>query len=214
MARMPLVLPAGLEEQREPRARLGRAGSTGCRAAFADMLDEWELTREGDELWHGFCSLVAPVRTADGEPAVLKVSFDGDTESEHEALALQHWHGDGVVRLLRADPRRRALLLERLHRRDLTEVWDLEACEIVAGLYPRIHRPALPQLRTVTSYVERWLRLAGPAAQRRTHPAPDGRAGAVARPRPGGRPGERRHGSSTATCTTRTSWPPTASRGW
>ena len=94
------------------------------------------------------------MRTADGDPAVLKVSFDGDDESEHEALALQHWHGDGVVRLLRADPRRRALLLERLHRRDLTDVWDLEACEIVAGLYPRIHRPALPQLRTVTSYVD------------------------------------------------------------
>src|SRR4029077_10182866 len=70
---------------------------------------------------------------------------------------LQHWQGDGVVRLLRADPRRRALLLERLHRRDLTSVWDLEACEVVAGLYSRIHRPALPQLATVTSYVERWL---------------------------------------------------------
>ena len=36
-------------------------------------------------------------------------------------------------------------------------MWDVEACEIVAGLYPRIHLPALPQLRTVTSYVERWL---------------------------------------------------------
>ncbi len=72
----------------------------------------------------------------------------------HEALALQHWHGDGTVRLLRADPRRRALLLERLERRDLTEVWDLEACEIVAALYPKLHLPAFPQLATVTSFVE------------------------------------------------------------
>jgi streptomycin 6-kinase len=121
------------------------------------MLDDWDLARDGDELWHGFCSLVAPVVTAEGDRAVLKVSFDGDTESEHEALALQHWHGDGSVRLLRADPRRRALLLERLHRRDLTQVDVLDACEVVAGLYPKLHRPALPQLRTVTSYVDRWL---------------------------------------------------------
>ena len=49
------------------------------------------------------------------------------------------------------------MLLERLDRRDLTEVWDLEACEIVAGLYPKLHLPALPQLATVTSFVERWL---------------------------------------------------------
>jgi streptomycin 6-kinase len=88
---------------------------------------------------------------------VLKVSFDGDEESRHEALALQHWHGNGTVRLLRADPRRRAMVLERLERRDLTGVWDLEACEVVAGLYSRIHLPAPPQLATVRSFVVRWL---------------------------------------------------------
>jgi streptomycin 6-kinase len=151
-----IVLPAGLEEQRD----LGPDWSDWLDRLprlFTDLLDEWGLIREGAELWHGFCSLVAPVRTAEGVPAVLKVSFDGDEESQHESLALQHWHGDGAVRLLRADPRRRALLLERLDRRDLTGVWDVEACQIVAGLYGRIHRPALPQLRTVTSYVEVWL---------------------------------------------------------
>ncbi|MEI2713563.1 MAG: aminoglycoside phosphotransferase family protein [Nocardioides sp.] len=98
-----------------------------------------------------------PVRTLANAPAMLKISFDGDDESQHEALALQHWAGDGVVRLLRADPRRRALLLERLHAQDLSDVWDVEACEIVAGFYPRLHQPVLPQLRTLTSYVDRWL---------------------------------------------------------
>ena len=121
-----------------------------------ELLEEWELAGAGEPM-HGFCSLVLPVVTPDGEHAVLKVTFDGDDESEHEGLALQHWHGDGAVRLLRADPQRRALLLERLHPRDLGDLWDLEACEVVAGLYPRLHRPALPQLRTLTSYVERWL---------------------------------------------------------
>jgi streptomycin 6-kinase len=96
------------------------------------------------------------VRTRDDEAAVLKVSFDGDDESENEALALQTWHGNGTVRLLRADPRRRALLLERLRSEDLSGQWDLEACEVVGELYGRLHVPAPPQLRTVTSYVERW----------------------------------------------------------
>jgi len=156
MADVTIVLPDGLEEQRELGPDWGRWLDTLPRV-FAEVLADWELSRDGDDLWHGFCSLVAPVVTAEGIPAVLKISFDGDDESVHEALALQHWQGDGVVRLLRADPHRRALLLERLHRRDLTDVWDLEACEVVAGLYPRIHRPALPQLATVTSYVEKWL---------------------------------------------------------
>jgi streptomycin 6-kinase len=151
-----ICLPEGLEQQRGLGPDWG-SWLDALPGRFTDVLDDWELTRDGDDLWHGFCSLVAPVRTADGERAVLKVSFDGDQESLHEGLALQHWHGNGVVRLLRADPHRRALLLERLHRRDLTELGDIEACEIVAGLYPRIHRPAFPQLATVTSYVGRWL---------------------------------------------------------
>jgi streptomycin 6-kinase len=86
---------------------------------------------------------------------MLKVGLDDD-ESEHEHLALQRWGGHGAVKLLRADPHRGALLLERLHREDLTQLWDIEACEVVAALYGRLHVPALPQLRTVTSYVERW----------------------------------------------------------
>ena len=156
MTGVTIVLPAGLDKQRMLGPDWGRWLDTLPRLLL-DVLEEWELRRDGDELWHGFCSLVAPVLTAAGTPAVVKISFDGDDESVHEALALQHWHGDGTVRLLRADPRRRAILLERLDRRDLSEVWDLEACEIVAGLYPKVHVPALPQLATVTSYVDEWL---------------------------------------------------------
>jgi streptomycin 6-kinase len=125
-----------------------------------DLLVEWELRLDG-EARHGSCSLVVPVRGPDGVPAVLKVGVPHD-EAMHEHLALQHWQGRGAVRLLRADPRRWAMLLERLHAEDLTGLWDLEACEVVAGLYRQLHVPAPARLRPLTSYVGRWsARLAG-----------------------------------------------------
>jgi streptomycin 6-kinase len=133
----------------------------------AALLDEWSLSTDGESM-NGFGSLVLPVRTETGTPAVLKLAFDGDDEGIHEALALQHWAGRGTVKLLRADPNRRALLLERLSTTDLRTLSDIAACEIVAGLYPRLHIAALPQLQTVTSYVDTWLA----SVARRPHDAP------------------------------------------
>lgn len=122
----------------------------------ADLLEEWHLTPSGESL-HGYCSLVVPVTDVDGVAGGLKITFDGDEESLHEGLALQRWGGEGAVRLRRADPRRRALLLDWLPGLDLGDAWDVEACEVVGGLYRRLHVPALPQLASVASYVERWL---------------------------------------------------------
>lgn len=150
-----IAIPSGLEAQRSLGADWAAWLDRLPRLA-AEIVEEWELRRDGDPMF-GFCSLVLPVRDAEGRAGVLKLHTDADAEeSDHEHLALQRWGGHGAVRLLRADPARRALLLERLHQRDLGELWDLEACEVVAGLYARIHVPALPQLRTQTSYVERW----------------------------------------------------------
>ena len=120
---------------------------------FAELSDEWGLSVDGEPT-HGFCSLVVPVRR-EGEPAVLKLGWPHD-EGEHEALALQRWGGNGTVRLLTADPHRSALLLERLHPTDLTSVPVLEACEVVAALYARLHLPAPPQLRPLGAYVGPW----------------------------------------------------------
>ena len=118
-----------------------------------ELLDEWALVQDG-ELLHGHGSLVVPV-THGGDRAVLKIAFP-DVETEHEALALQTWAGRGAVRMLRADPRRRALLLERLHAADLRTVGDLEACEVVAGLYASLHVPAPARLRSFTDYLGTW----------------------------------------------------------
>jgi streptomycin 6-kinase len=126
----------------------------GLPKLVQSQIDDWDLTADGSPT-HGYCSIVLPARTANGASAMLKVAFPDD-ESEHEHLALRRWGGNGAVRLLRADPHRRAMLLERLHSRNLNELWDVEACEVVASLYRRIHVPALPQLRRLAELVERW----------------------------------------------------------
>lgn len=149
-----LLIPPDLESRRALGTPWG-AWLDRLPALYRDLVDEWELAPDGEPM-NGYCSVVVPVRAADGTPAVLKLGLMDD-ESEHEHLALRAWAGDGAVLLLRADPRRGALLLERLGRATLASIGDVDACEVVADRYARLHRPALPQLRTVASYVERWL---------------------------------------------------------
>jgi len=117
------------------------------------LLEEWELSPDGPARGSGRADVI-PVRTASGRPAVLKV---GDDPGSHEPLALQHWHGRGAVELLRADPRRDAVLLERLHAEDVGELWDVAACEVVGELYRRLHVPAPPRLRRLSAVVDGWL---------------------------------------------------------
>jgi streptomycin 6-kinase len=112
------------------------------------QLDRWELRRDGQPI-HGSGSMVLPVRTSDGVPAVLKIP-----DAEHGHLVLRRWAGNGAVRLLSADPPRRAVLLERLGSHNLRALSDVEACEVVAGLYRRLHVPALPQLGTLPSFLQ------------------------------------------------------------
>lgn len=152
MTLRPRDLPAGFLAH----AGRGDAWATwidGLPRVIRDLLAEWELEPDGS-LMHGQTALVVPVTTR-GRRAVLKLGWPHD-EGRHEILGLQTWHGRGAVALLRADPRRNAMLLERLHQRDLTTIPALEACEIVAGLYGPLHVPAPPQLVPLTRYVREW----------------------------------------------------------
>lgn len=149
---MSIVLPDGV---------LGMASRGGDWADWiarlprivGEALEEWELQQDG-LAQHGFTALVLPVVDRRGTAAMLKVGFP-DEESEHEHLALTHWNGEGAVRLLRADPRRRALLLERLDQHSLRDERDLEACRVVAELYGRLHVPAFTQLRPLSDLAAR-----------------------------------------------------------
>jgi streptomycin 6-kinase len=114
------------------------------------LLEQWELRPDGDPT-RGAQTVVQPVRTADGTRAVLKIG-----DAEHEHLVLRRWNGRAAVRLLRADPHRRAVLLEHLHPESLTSLPDVDACDVVAALYGRLHIPAMPQLPSLTSVLGQW----------------------------------------------------------
>ena len=128
---------------------------TEAPGLVAALCRDWRLRVDGAAM-AGAAASVVPVRTSTGEPAALKVGWPHE-EAEHEHLALRSWAGNGTVRLLRADPRRWALLLERADPgHDLSHLPVQQACEVVAGLYPRLHRPAIPQLTRLSEHAARW----------------------------------------------------------
>ena len=121
-----------------------------------ELISEWHLRVDGPTL-SGNCAMVVPVRTDADRAGVLKLSWP-HWEAETEHLALRAWHGDGAVELWRADPRRFALLLERARPdRDLHALDVLAACEVVASLYERLHRPPLPQPRRLSELCREWV---------------------------------------------------------
>ncbi|HEY5821592.1 MAG TPA: aminoglycoside phosphotransferase family protein [Propionibacteriaceae bacterium] len=128
----------------------------GLPRLITDICQDWGLEPDG-AVMTGEVAAVLPVRAEAGEPAVAKFGLP-HSEAELEHLALRTWGGDGAVRLLRADPRRFVLLLERAEPgHDLIEVPVVEACEIVGGLYGRLHRPAIPQLDRLSAHAARWV---------------------------------------------------------
>lgn len=130
----------------------GRAWLAGLPEQGAAAMRRWSLTPDGPS-WHGFCSVVAPVRRADGSAAALKLGWP-HPEAEHEALALRLWDGDGAVRLLEAEGW--SLLLERLDAdTDLLAAPLAEALDVVSGLIRRLDRPAPRQVRHLRDVAER-----------------------------------------------------------
>jgi streptomycin 6-kinase len=132
----------------------------------AECAEQWAL-RLGPPFEPAHISLVVPAERADGTPAVLKVNFP-EPESEHEAAALEHWDGDGAVRLLEHDPERRALLVERCEPG--AQLWsvadDEESTLIAASVLVRLWRPApddqvaqshkVPHFRPLAGEAVRW----------------------------------------------------------
>ena len=86
---------------------------------------------------------------------MLKVGWP-HTGARTEHLALRRWGGHGAVRLLRADPSRFAMLLERLDPdTDLRGMPVEQACAVIGDLLATLRVPALPQVPTLTAYARR-----------------------------------------------------------
>jgi streptomycin 6-kinase len=146
-----LTVPESFAEGVEDAAWLA-----GLPALAESMLTRWDLTLDGESM-HGACALVLPVRRANGEQAVLKISWPHE-EAEHEAVALSMWDGDGAVRLLAHDADAWALLLERLDPHTTIEREPLpEALAVIASMIRRLDRPAPPGMRNMRNVAARWV---------------------------------------------------------
>jgi streptomycin 6-kinase len=124
----------------------------------AECAEHWSL-RLGPPFRGGNVSLTLAAQLEDGTPAVLKINFP-EPESDQEAAALEHWDGEGAVRLLMRDDERRALLVERCLPG--TQLWsvpdDEEATRIAAGVLRRLWRPPPREHSFVplAAHAERW----------------------------------------------------------
>lgn len=149
-----IAVPPGLDAARD-RGPEWAAWLDALPRLAADVCADWELTPDGDP-WHGHTALVLPVHDASGTRLALKLTFM-EEDNAGEIPALKAWRGLGAVRLERADPRRGALLLERLGRRSLASVDPLESCATIGRLYRRLHVPAPPTVPPLAPLLTRWL---------------------------------------------------------
>jgi streptomycin 6-kinase len=123
---------------------------SAARATAMEVASEWGLEL-GEPFARSNVSYVAPAGHA-----VLKVAWEGDSESLHEGDALDLWDGDGAVRLLRRSGR--ALLEERaIPGDDLSALQDGEATAIAIDVASRLWRHAGSPFRPVAPEVQRWL---------------------------------------------------------
>ncbi|GLH96887.1 hydroxyurea phosphotransferase [Phytohabitans aurantiacus] len=125
----------------------GRVWLDNLPGLAADLIERWELRRDGTPIC-GAVALIVPVVRADGTPAMLKIQ-PVDDETVGEPVALRAWNGAGAVRLLEYEAESGSLLLERLGDRTLADVpSDLDALRIISELLLRLNaRPAPDDVR-------------------------------------------------------------------
>ncbi|WP_097885513.1 aminoglycoside phosphotransferase family protein [Streptomyces sp. st140] len=150
----------------------GRAWIAGLPSLAADLLERWQLRRDG-AVRSGQASLVLPVLRHDGMRAVLKLQLPRE-ETAAALIGLRTWNGDGMVRLLDHDPASSSMLLERLDgARTLASIDDDDvAMGILADLHARLVAVPAPQgLRGLGDVAAAMLEQVPQAVARLTDPA-------------------------------------------
>ena len=100
--------------------------------------DAWNIEVAGQLPPHGSASVAFRVATADGTPAVLKVSVPHE-EARQEHIALRRWGGDGSVALLQSSDDGFVLLLECCEPGH--NLWHMpvdEQIQVMVDLLPRL----------------------------------------------------------------------------
>jgi streptomycin 6-kinase len=151
----------------DPESAWLSAAPWGITAQVAERLRRTaqEVAREwgvplGERLSAGRFSFVAFA----GDNAVVKVVPVEDDEADHEADALALLAGDGAPRLLRHDPARRAMLIERARPgRDASDLPLDQAIRVAIAAAKRFWRPGERDrpFRWIGDLVPRWLDNAG-----------------------------------------------------
>ncbi|MFI5477701.1 aminoglycoside phosphotransferase family protein [Streptomyces rubiginosohelvolus] len=150
----------------------GRAWIAGLPSLAADLLERWQLRRDGG-VRSGQASLVLPVLRHDVTRAVLKLQLSRE-ETTAALIGLRTWNGDGMVRLLDHDPASSSMLLERLDgARTLASIDDDDvAMGILADLHARLVAVPAPQgLRGLGEVAAAMLEQVPQAVARLTDPA-------------------------------------------
>ena len=138
----------------EPSSELASVDLAKAQVVAEDAARHWGLTLAA-RFTMASVSYVAPAGSR-----VIKVAYDGDDESLHEADVLELWDGDGAVRLI--DRLDRALLLERAEPgTDIASLAETEALAVAVDLAERLWRHARQPFRPVGSAVRGWLERAG-----------------------------------------------------
>lgn len=130
----------------------------------------------------GSCSWVAPAVLPDDRRVVVKIGWP-HPEMYGEAAALRAWDGTGAVRLLRHDPDRHALLLQRCEPGVQLTAWpgsvaDLlrAGCQVLRELW-RVRLPVAGNIEDLGAVTTAW---AGLAEDRMARIRPGYDPGAVA----------------------------------
>jgi streptomycin 6-kinase len=145
------AIPARLDWLRS--SDRGRAWLDSLPQSVEESAARWRLELD-DPFSDSFTSLAIPGREADGTDVVLKVQYI-DRETEHEAMALREWSGDGAILLLDEFPERHALLLERCIPG--TPVPPEIGLDVLIGLLPRLWKPATaPPFRSLAEEASHW----------------------------------------------------------
>ncbi len=129
-----------------------------------EVARDWDI-RLGPRYKAARYSFAAPA----GDDAVLKLTPAEDTDADHDADALAFWNGRGAVRLLKLDPARRAMLIERcVPGDDASTIGDEDAIRVALATGQMLWRPVGGgPFRRAGDEMARWLRDLG---QRTDHP--------------------------------------------